>query len=252
MAELGSTQLFAEFHRLMGLKMLLNRVLVFNGVIVFITTFIYFTFDPKLPILLFITKLAYKEIMCFMVINLTIILSYSIIGHLIYGDYLWEYSNLTSSFFQILMIIFRKFEYDQLVAIHRYLTPVFVYSFLGLAYTLFLKMFIIILDFAYNDYMNSLVTNEVNFLTYVFNILFDVINALLQKFFFYFTKINNNSLAEKNKNNRLIRFLIRHKTKIDVFLKTKLNTVLDMLIKIAFIITGEKYTFNKGFAAGMR
>jgi hypothetical protein len=100
--------------------------------------------------------------------------------------------------------------------------------------------------------MNSLITIHINFLTYIFKILFDVINALLEKFWFYFRKIDSNNFVNKNKKNKFIKFLKRFKPKIDNFLETKLKTLLDLLIKIAFIITGEKYTVTKGISSGLR
>jgi hypothetical protein len=150
------------------------------------------------------------------------------------------------------MIIFRKFDYDQLKAINPILSPLFIYSFLGLAYTLFLKMFIIILDFAYVDYIESLDEIKTDPIVYFFNLLFPVLDSLFKFIYKFLRELDERAFIKKHKDKKITKFFLKYKSKIQNFLQTNFNNITNFIEKMAFIITGVNYHMDKKMGRTLR
>ena len=208
-----------------------------SALIFFIIGFLSnYSFSAKLSIVYNLLIIIFKELIAFLLMIILIISGYGVIGYVIYGNYLKEYSFFFSSCLEILFISLGDFDYEKLKKVDQYFTFVFVFSYLFIAYMFFIRFFIIILYTHYVTFVQktnklnfSFLTNLIEFLKKVMNFL----NSKIEKRIELITRQEKKNFIAK------IRLYILKK-----ILKNS-EYIMQMCMKLFFFLNGKSFGKRK-------
>ena len=129
-----------------------RRIQGINGIFIVCGISPYLRFSMTMSSVISVVRLAKSKVVSYLVIFFVIMFGYGIAGFMIYGDQMTVFSSILRSSLEMILAIMGGIKYQEMKQIFPILTPFFVFSYLLLAYTIFLKTFLLILQAEYNDY----------------------------------------------------------------------------------------------------
>jgi hypothetical protein len=126
-----------------------------NAIFLCCGLFAYINFAFEFSLVISVIRLARREILSYMLIYLVITFGFAIGGYMIYGDKISDFKNVLLASLEIITMTVGKVQYSAMKSANSTMTPFFVFSYLILAYLLFLKMFIVITDSIFAEFMHA-------------------------------------------------------------------------------------------------
>lgn len=128
-----------------------RKVQGINSIFLVCGIFAYFSFSLKLSVVLHVVRLAKRDLFSYAIFFVIIVFGFGIGGYMIYGDKLENFNSVLRSSLEIVLMTIGGVNYEKMKKAEAFVTPIFVFTYLIVAYIISLKMFIVILDATYKD-----------------------------------------------------------------------------------------------------
>lgn len=115
----------------------------------------YLRFSMILSAVTSVIRLANSKVTSYMLIFIIIMYGFGTAGFIIYGDKIPAYSSILRGSLEMILATLGGIQYNEMREINSWITPLFAFSYLIFANTIFLKTFLLIIQEEYNDYFKA-------------------------------------------------------------------------------------------------
>ena len=112
----------------------------------------YLRFSMTLSAVTSVVRLAKSKVISYLAVFLIIMYGFGTAGFIIYGDKIPAFSSIFRGSLEMILATLGGIQYAEMKAINSWITPLFGFSYLIFANTVFLKTFLLIIQEEYNDY----------------------------------------------------------------------------------------------------
>lgn len=122
----------------------------------------YMHFNPRFSQVVSTLTLAKKEILAYLFIFLTITMGFATAGFLLFGDRVDEFSTFNRAAMKVIFMMNGSIPYKQMNEVYPLVAPLYIFCLLIPAYTMFLKLIIVVMASIYREYMAMCKETTVN------------------------------------------------------------------------------------------
>lgn len=148
-------EVYNDFEKIKASYDTVRNLQSYNAIFLIIGIFPFLRFSLRLSSVIINVRLSKNRFFAFFTIFFLLVISYGVSGYFFYGAELQEFKNYGYSTMQMLFMLFGSIPFEKMQTTAPKSTPVFVFSYLILAYMGFIRLTVLILHEPYAEFLEN-------------------------------------------------------------------------------------------------